>query len=71
MTAPTLAPELKSAVASARSFFGNQSATVLMAEGKLPHSLTPSATRAVKKPPIEPTSACASAERLHSVIDNA
>ena len=42
-----------------------------MADGKFPPSLTPSAMRAVKKPPTEPTSACAIAERLHSVIETA
>ena len=49
ITAPTLAPELKSAVASARSFLGNQSATALMADGKLPPSPSPSATRAAQE----------------------
>jgi len=37
-TAPILAPELKIPVAKALSFFGNHSATVLMAAGKLPDS---------------------------------
>ena len=41
MIAPTFVPELKIAVASARSRFGNQSATALIAAGKLPPSLTP------------------------------
>ncbi len=71
MIAPTFAPALKMAVAKARSRLGNQSATALMAEGKLPPSLTPSATRAVKKPPTEPTSACAIADRLHATIEMA
>ena len=39
--APTLEPELKMPVASARSFFGNHSATVLIAAGKLPASPSP------------------------------
>src|SRR5258707_11967838 len=71
MMAPTFAPELKMAVAKARSRFGNQRATALMAEGKFPPSLTPSATRAVKKPPTEPTSACAIAARLQAAIETA
>src|SRR5436305_13867159 len=39
--APTFEPELKMPVARARSFFGNHSATVLIAAGKLPASLNP------------------------------
>ena len=35
-SAPTFVPELKMPVASARSFLGNHSATVLMEAGKLP-----------------------------------
>src|SRR5438874_13675596 len=48
--APTLLPLLKMPVASARSFFGNHSATVLMAAGKLPASPSPSTNRARRKP---------------------
>ena len=48
--APTLVPELKIPVASARSRFGNHSATLLMAAGKLPPSPSPSAKRAAMKP---------------------
>src|ERR1700754_3563210 len=48
--APIPAPELNMAVAKARSFLGNHSATVLMAAGKFPASLTPSALRATPKP---------------------
>jgi hypothetical protein len=44
--APTLVPALKMLVAKARSFLGNQSATALIDEGKLPPSPSPSATRA-------------------------
>ena len=40
-TAPMLVPELKMPVASARSRFGNHSATVLIAAGKLPASPMP------------------------------
>ena len=71
MSAPTLVPELKMAVASARSRRGNHSATALMAEGKLPPSLTPRKMRAAKKPVTEPTSACESAAVLHSAIETA
>ena len=49
-TAPTLVPELKMLVASARSLFGNHSATALIADGKFPPSPSPSASRAVKNP---------------------
>ncbi len=69
--APTFAPELKMAVAKARSRCGNQHATALIAAGKLPPSLKPSATRAVKKPPIDPTRACAAAERLQAAMESA
>ena len=48
--APILAPELKIPVARALSFLGNHSATVLIAAGKLPASLTPRALRAIPKP---------------------
>ena len=57
MIAPTFVPALKIAVANARSFFGNQRAIALIADGKFPPSLTPRATRAAKKPLTEPTSA--------------
>jgi hypothetical protein len=40
---PTLAPALKMPVAKLRSFFGNHSETVLIAEGKLVASPTPEA----------------------------
>jgi hypothetical protein len=69
--APTLVPELKSAVAKARSRFGNHSATALIAAGKLPPSLKPSPTRAMKKPRTEPTAAWPIAARLHRVRDTA
>jgi hypothetical protein len=49
-SAPTLVPELKIPVASARSRFGNHSATTLIAAGKLPASPRPSAKRAAMKP---------------------
>ena len=52
MIAPMLAPELNMPVANARSFFGNHSATVLIAEGKLPASLKPKAERTTPKPNV-------------------
>ncbi len=48
--APTLVPALKMPVAKARSFFGNHSATDLIAAGKLAASPSPSAKRAAPKP---------------------
>src|SRR5689334_25116202 len=50
--APIFDPELKIPVASARSLFGNHSATVLIAAGKFPASVTPSADLAIKKPVV-------------------
>src|SRR5919109_572657 len=41
MIGPTLEPELNKLVAKVRSFLGNQSATVLIDDGKLPASLIP------------------------------
>jgi hypothetical protein len=64
--APTLAPALNSAVARARSLLGYQSATALMAEGKLPPSPRPSAARAPMNPETLFTAACAIAARLHA-----
>ena len=58
-------------MAKARSFFGNHRATALMAEGKLPPSLSPRTTRAAKKPPTEPTSAWHIAATLQSAIETA
>src|SRR6266700_252624 len=45
-TAPIFEPLLKMPVAKARSSFGNQSATVLMAAGKFDDSPSPRANRA-------------------------
>ena len=69
--APTLVPELNSAVANARSFLGNQSATALIAAGKLPPSPSPSATRAKKKPRTLPAAAWPIAARLQAAIETA
>src|SRR4051794_17816876 len=71
MTVATLAPELKIAVEKARSRLGNHSAVALMAEGKLPASPKPRATRAASKPLTRPPSECAAAATDHSVIDTA
>ncbi len=49
-SAPTFVPELKMPVASARSRFGNHSATVLIDAGKLPASPSPSRKRIAMKP---------------------
>src|SRR6476469_707669 len=48
--APMLEPELKMPVANALSFLGNHSATVLIAAGKFPASLTPKTERTTPKP---------------------
>ena len=45
--APILEPALNTPVANARSFFGNHSATVLIAAGKLPDSVRPRNARAI------------------------
>src|SRR5215467_918490 len=65
-TAPIFVPELKMPVASARSFFGNHSATALMDAGKLPDSPKPRANRATPKPNTEWASACAIAAKLQN-----
>ena len=71
MMAPTFVPELKRAVAKARSRFGNQRATALIAEGKFPPSAAPSAIRATKKPLTEPTAAWPIAARLQRTMETA
>src|ERR1039458_6214610 len=63
--APAFDPELKTPVANARSRFGNHSATVLMAAGKLPASPKPSRKRAQPKPIADAASACSMAAMLH------
>src|SRR5215831_11566976 len=69
MIAPTFVPELKTPVASARSFLGNHSATALIEAGKLPDSPIPSKKRAKPKPKTEWARAWAIAAMLHNVID--
>src|SRR3982751_3610274 len=66
--APMLVPELKIPVASARSFFGNHSATVLIAAGKLPASPRPKAIRAAPKPTADRAKEWAIAARLQNTI---
>src|SRR5918912_870304 len=68
--APTFEPELKMPVASARSFFGNHSATVLIEAGKLPASPRPRKKRAMPKPKAERASACPIAATDQKVIAN-
>ena len=63
MIAPTFAPELNKVVAKARSALGNHWATVLIAAGKLPASLTPRKIRASMKPSTELTSEWESAAK--------
>src|SRR5258707_15582962 len=67
-TAPTFVPELKIPVASARSFFGNHSATALMLAGKTPDSPSPSAERAAMKLPSERQPAVAIEARLQKIM---
>ena len=58
---PTLVPELKMPVASARSFCGNHIATALMDAGKLAASARPSTKRTIMKPSTVATRPCAAA----------
>src|ERR1700684_3388153 len=69
--APILAPALKIPVASARSFFGNHSATVLMLAGKTPDSPRPNADRATRKLVKELPRACPIEARLQKTIAKA
>lgn len=69
--APILLPELNIPVASARSLIGNHSATVFMAAGKFPASVTPSPTLARRKPSVDLTSAWPDAAILQKNITSA
>ncbi|MNX77047.1 hypothetical protein D3C86_1085700 [compost metagenome] len=69
--APILLPELNIPVARARSFLGNHSATVFIAAGKLPASVTPRKIRATLKPIVPVAIACATAAKLHKHVANA
>src|SRR5436309_15971852 len=66
MIAPMFVPELKIPVASARSAFGNHSATVLIAAGKLLDSPSPSANRAEPEGNALDARPCAIAATLHA-----
>ena len=68
-TAPILAPELKIPVAKALSFFGNHSATVLIAAGKFPDSPNPRAALAIPKPKVVLTIPCRQAAILQKIIE--
>ena len=69
--APTFVPALKIPVASARSFFGNHSATVLMLAGKTPDSPKPNADRATIKLVKELAKACPMEARLQKTMASA
>src|SRR5713101_7990756 len=66
---PTFVPALKMPVASARSFLGNHSATVLMQAGKLADSPSPRNARATPKVNAERAAAVATAARLQRVTE--
>src|SRR5690349_7359896 len=66
--APTLEPELKMPVTSARSLRGNHSATVLIAAGKLADSPSPRAKRAIANPITDRTRAWLIAAKLQMAI---
>src|SRR5258705_4502038 len=70
ISAPVFVPELKLPVASARSFLGNHSATVLIDAGKLPASPRPRKNRATPKPKTERAKAWPIAATLQNMIDN-
>src|SRR3569833_2804935 len=67
--APMLAPELNIPVARALSFLGNHSATVFIAEGKLPASLKPRADLTTPKPNVLLAKAWHTAEMLHRRVE--
>ena len=64
-------PELKIPVASARSHFGNHSATVLIAAGKLPDSPSPSPNRAAPNVTALFARPCDIAATLHTATASA
>src|ERR1700730_18784122 len=69
MMGPKFEPELNKLVAKVRSLLGNQSATVLIDDGKLPASLIPREMRATKNPLTLDTNACPMAARLQPAIE--
>ena len=64
--APVLVPALKIPAARARSRFGNHSATVLIAPGKLADSPSPSRARAAANPAVVRAKAVLIAARLQA-----
>src|SRR5580704_17421239 len=66
--APTLVPALKTPVASARSFFGNHSATHLRLAGNTPASPKPRADRATTKLVSECAIACPIDAKLQKIM---
>src|ERR1700682_431513 len=64
--APVFVPALKIPVASARSLWGNHSATALMEPGKMADSLTPSIARANENPAAVLANAWPIAAILHA-----
>src|SRR5262245_14332041 len=71
ISAPAFVPALNRLVAKARSWRENQSATALIADGKLPDSPNPSAARAVMNALKVPANPWAAAATLHAAIDTA
>ena len=69
IVAPMFAPELKMPVASARSFFGNHSATVLIAAGKLPDSPSPRRNVEIPKTQYRSLARDRSLAKLQSPMD--
>jgi hypothetical protein len=67
--AATFEPALNIPVAKALSFFGNHSATLLMAAGKLPPSPRPSVILATTNPGVLPAKECAIAAMLHTTME--
>src|SRR5271157_625599 len=66
-SAPTFVPALNIPVASARSFFGNHSATLFTEARKLPPSPNPSVARAIANPVTDRAAAWAIAAMLHTI----
>src|SRR2546428_320097 len=71
MIAPVLVPALKMPAARARSRFGNHSATVLIAPGKLADSPSPSSARAAENPAVVRAKAWPIAATLHATTATA
>src|ERR1041384_1662641 len=69
--APVFVPALNTPVASARSPFGNHSATVFTAPGKFADSPSPNAARAAEKPAAVRVKACAMAAGVQGTTADA